>query len=140
MAKSLRKISRREEAAYKALEPQTRGRDKKFEWFRYNESRLRWQDIGYNRSICTSDSFYVSTYRWNQHLPEYVELAEKINTQARIMENALDELNKLREQYINGLLSECSNPDKVHLDYELISEEEEATLNQLRAESKASKE
>lgn len=134
MAKALRKISRREEAAYKALETQTRGRDKKFEWFGYKESRLRWQDIGYNRSICTSHSFYINTHGLYPHLPEYVELAEKINTQARIMENALDELNKLREQYIHGLLSECINPDKVHLDYELISEEEEAELNRMRAE------
>lgn len=131
----LRKISRREEAAYNALESQTLGRNKKFKWFEYKEWKLRSKDIGYNRSLRTSNSFFVYP---NPLLPEYAELAQKINIQAEALCTAIDELNKLREQYIKGLLSECSNPDKVHLNYELISEEEEAVLNQLRTE-KASK-
>lgn len=137
MAKSKRKISRREEAAYAVLEHQTRGREKSFEWWQYKESNLRWQEIGYNRSKCTSSGFYLG---WREmqavqtHFPEHLPLVQQLNVKAELMEESLRELNKLREQLINTFRAECPDIDRCHLDYELISEEDEAELNRLRAE------
>lgn len=131
-----RKISRREEAAYVILDHQTRGREKGFEWWRYKDSSLRWEDIGYNRSKCTSNDLYLG---WREmqtietHFPEHLPLVQKLNENAHLVVDALHEVNKLREELINKMTAECSDIARCHLEYDLLSDEDEAFIKDLKA-------
>ena len=50
------------------------------------------------------------------------------------MKDSIDEINKLRQEYLDALFSHIKDPSKIHLEYELFTEEEEKLIEEYKSD------
>lgn len=131
-----RKISKKEELAYKLLQEQTRGREFGFDWFKYDWESINIRQTGYNRHqySCNNSRLTVDTRQLASSFPEYLELANNLNNKIDLMKDSIDEINKLRQEYLDALFSHIKDRSKIHLEYELFTEEEEKLIEEYKSD------
>ena len=131
-----RKISKKEELAYQLLEDQTQGREKGFYWFKYDWGKINEYHYSFNRySVsCKNWSLTVDTRQVANSFPEYLDLANKLNDKLELMKDTIDEINRVREQYLNALKTHIKDPAKMHLAYEVLTDEEEKMIAEYQAD------
>jgi DNA repair ATPase RecN len=131
-----RKISKKEELAYKLLDDQTQGREKEFYWFKYDWRKINEEHYAFNRYNVSCKNYYltVDTRQVAKSFPEYLDLANKLNDKLELMRDTIDEINQVREQYINALSSHIKDTSKMHLAYEVLTDEEEKLIAEYQAD------
>ena len=131
-----RKISKKEELAYKLLHDQTQGRNQNFCWFPYEWTKINRHHYAFNRYSVSCNSYYltVDTNLLANSFPEYLDLAVNLNTKLSEMRNVIDEINTLREKYLNSLFTHIKDKDKVHLEYDLLTDGEEKMIAEYQSE------
>lgn len=131
-----RKISKKEELAYKLLHDQTQGRNQNFCWFPYDWTKINQHHYAFNRYSVSCNNYYltVDTNLLANSFPEYLDLAVNLNTKLSEMRNVIDEINTLREKYLNSLFTHIKDKDKVHLEYDLLTDGEEKMIAEYQSE------
>lgn len=130
-----RKISKKEELAYQLLDDQTQGREKGFYWFKYDWRKINEEHYAFNRYYVSCKNYYltVDTRQVENSFPEYLDLANKLNDKLQLMKDTIDEINRVREQYLNALSSHIKDHSKIHLAYEVLTDDEEKLIAEYQA-------